>query len=144
MLEFQAGSAAKLQSKKTFQGTVQAKDIHVDHLVNGFDFDKEVVTLDGGGAIYGVPHLKKLVVDGDIDRVGLTNDIDLSNMAAGALYLDGTINSKGNWKINTADVKGDNFLQSLSGNLNGLSIQQLVAAGNSNSSTINQSKVRLV
>ena len=49
---FQADSAARLQSKKTFQGTVQAMDINTDSL-NGLDFNREVVTLDGGGVIYG-------------------------------------------------------------------------------------------
>ena len=72
--------------------------------------------------------------------MGLTNDIDLSDLAADSLYLDERIHSKGRWKINSATVGGDNFLQTVTGNLNGLPIRGLVGS-HSNTSIANDSKV---
>lgn len=38
-------------------------NIKIDHFINGFDFDREVVTLDGGGTIYGKLTLKYCYYD---------------------------------------------------------------------------------
>ena len=79
----------------------------------------------------GVPRLTKLIVAGNVSRVGLTNDIDLSDLAADALYLDEPIHSNGRWKMNTASIRGDNFLQAVDGKVNGFPIQRLINSATS-------------
>ena len=44
---------ARISSNKTFQNKIHLTDLNVRQHVNGFDFAKEVVSLEDGGAVYG-------------------------------------------------------------------------------------------
>lgn len=107
------------------------------------DFAKEVITLSNGGTIYGnlptylrlrhliifsfdctilftlgSPILADLAVHGEVINVELTNDVDFTDLAVRALYLDQPINTNGTWYVLKATVHGGNFLLPIEAKIN--------------------------
>ena len=72
-------------------------------------------------------------MDGNVGQVGLTNDIDIYDLSAEALYVDQPISTKGRWKMNQVFVRGENFLQTYEGSINGFPISRLIHPANSDS-----------
>ena len=87
----------------------------------------------------GAPHFADVSVGGDVVNVGLTNDIDLADLALRALYLDAPITTGGVWSIPTASLHGGSFLlpEEAKINKNDLNVGQL-------SGVINASEPRLL
>lgn len=76
----------------------------------------------------GAPHFIDLVVSDSVANVQLTNDINLTDLAARALYLDEPINTNGTWKMTKASVHGGSFLLPVEAKINQqpLSVGQLI------------------
>lgn len=51
-------------------------------------------------------------------NVGLTNDIDLTDLASRALYLDAPINTNAVWSMENAMIHGGNFLLPVEAKIN--------------------------
>jgi len=66
----------------------------------------------------GSPHFSDLTVSGNVVNVGLTNDIDLADLASRALYLDAPINTNAVWSIGNAMIHGGNFLLPVEAKIN--------------------------
>lgn len=75
-----------------------------------------------------------LVVNGDVANVGLTNDVDLADLAKRALYLDKPINTNGSWTVVKASVHGGSFLLPIEAKINERpsSVGQLIGETDSN------------
>lgn len=116
------------------------KDLSVTQTVNKVaNFSQEVVQLSEGGTIYGnerllflfhrtsgqrcflftgAPNWKDFVVNGDVSRVDLTNDVDLADLAARAAYLDQPIVTKAKWSAPMVNVSGKAFLMPVEASIN--------------------------
>ena len=66
----------------------------------------------------GAPHFRDLTVRGNVVNVGLTNDIDLADLASRALYLDEPINTNAVWSMENAVLHGGNFLLPVEAKIN--------------------------
>lgn len=70
--------------------------------------------------LLGAPHFKDLTVSGNVVNVGLTNDIDLADLASRALYLDEPINTNAVWSIENSPtfLHEGNFLLPVEAKIN--------------------------
>ncbi len=59
----------------------------------------QVVPLSGNSTIHGAPVFHRLVVEGDVNSVRLTNNVDVAALAAGAIYADEPVNTDAHWKV---------------------------------------------
>lgn len=66
----------------------------------------------------GAPILTDLAVNGNVTNVKLTNDVDLTDLATRALYLDEPINTNGTWNMKRATVHGGSFLLPIEAKIN--------------------------
>lgn len=115
-------------------------NLRVAQKVNGVpDFSQEVISLATDGIIHGncinarfysnqtnqkqflflgAPHFSDFSVSGDIVNIRLTNDIDLSDLAARTLYLDSPIETDAVWSMNNTFLLGESFLLPIEAKIN--------------------------
>lgn len=68
--------------------------------------------------LLGAPQFSDLTISGNVVNVGLTNDIDLADLASRALYLDAPINTNAVWSLGNAIIHGGNFLLPVEAKIN--------------------------
>lgn len=109
-----------VESNKVFQGQIEMLgNLRVAQKVNGVpDFSQEVISLATDGIIHGAPHFSDFSVSGDIVNIRLTNDIDLSDLAARTLYLDSPIETDAVWSMNKTFLLGESFLLPIEAKIN--------------------------
>ena len=66
----------------------------------------------------GAPFWREFEINGDVDRVELTNDIDLADLAVRAAYVDQPFFTTAKWSAPSVTITGNTFLMPVEASIN--------------------------